>query len=304
MKLYKKWRFLVIKFIYRYLILWQMRSDYWVLVTDDQYLQKSFAMKTCGFTDQIACNVLKYGWRAYEPPMGYIISGLAKNLSLTFIDIGSNTGFYSLLAASSGAKKVTAYEPVPSIYAVLKSNIHFSDLDIETHSQAIADKSGVMTIYLPASDDKYIETSASLNADFRHQHTQAIEIEVTSLDELTPQYLKTESNPDSKRAPICLVKIDVESYELPVLKGANTFLKAIEPIVIIELLHTNPDRQAIFDLICHEAYVPYALFESGLQRLSSLGVDSASDNYLFIPQSRVNLIEDIFTSKMGLKVIH
>lgn len=299
MKLYKKWRFLVIKFIYRYLILWQMRSDYWVLVTDDQYLQKPFGMKTCGFTDQIACNVLKYGWRAYEPPMGYIVSGLAKNLSLTFIDIGSNTGFYSLLAASSGAKKVTAYEPVPSINAVLKSNIHFSDLDIETHSQAIADKSGIMTIYLPASDQKYIETSASLNADFRHQHTQAIEIEVTSLDELTPRYL----NSDLNHNDVCLVKIDVESYELPVLKGANNFLKAVKPIVIIELLNSNSDRQKIYDLMFFHGYVAFSLQESSMKKLTSLNMASASDNFLFIPSSRLALIQDILKSKMCFTVM-
>jgi hypothetical protein len=62
-------------------------------------------MHSCQFSDQIACNVLKFGWQAYEPPMGLLVSTFAKFLPLTFIDIGANTGFYSLLASASGAKK-------------------------------------------------------------------------------------------------------------------------------------------------------------------------------------------------------
>jgi hypothetical protein len=170
MKFIKKWRFLIIKQIGKFLIKHCLINDYWVRISDISFSKKNFLMKTSGFKDQIACSILKFGWRGYEQPTGQIVSGLVKNLSLNFIDIGANTGFYSLLASASGAIKVVAYEPVPSIFAILKENVMASGLDVIPRQEALAEEQKTTSIYLPKSDNKYVETSASLNIDFRDQH--------------------------------------------------------------------------------------------------------------------------------------
>lgn len=271
---------MVIKFIFRGLIKLGFANDYLIRIKDPNYFFRDFGMHSCQFMDQIACNVLKFGWREYELPMGRIVSTLSKSLQLTFIDIGANTGFYSLVASASGAKKVIAYEPIPSIFKILQSNISISHLKIELYQEAIADHPGHMTMYMPKSDGNYIETSASLNADFRNQHAETVDIKVRSLDELSTQFLNDPALVDVD----FLLKIDVESYELPVVRGGEKFFKDIQPIVMLELLPGNEDRDAIYELIRSYGYVVFALSANSIKKINALNVSSASDNYLFVPE--------------------
>lgn len=299
MKVLKKWRFLVIKLIYRHLIRLGIYDDYWVRIKGDRLFDNEFGMYSCQFTDQIACNILKFGWQAYEPPMGRLIFTLAKNLPLAFFDIGANTGFYSLLASASGAKKVFAYEPVPAIFNILRSNVISSGLDVNLYQEAIANQPGQMSMYLPKSDCKYVETSASLNPDFRHEHAKAVTIQVRSLDGLAKEFLAD----GSANQDIFLIKIDVESYELPVLKGGKQFFERIRPVIIIELLEENKDRQEIYDVIREHGYIAYALSISSLQQLNALNLASASDNYIFVPHEKIKLINDTLRLKAGMTIL-
>jgi len=299
MRFFKKWRFLIIKLIYKTLIKFGVLSDYWVRVFDSRIFTQSFVMKSCQFKDQIACNVLKFGWAKYEEPMGLIVASLSKHLPTRFLDIGANTGFYSLIAATCGAKNVLAYEPVPSIFDLLKANVLASGLNIHLRQEAIAEKIGQLTIYMPHTDDKYIETSASLNGDFRDHHAQSVDVKVTSLDALA-------ANPQifgDVQGDYVLVKIDVESYELPVIKGASMLLADVQPIIMIELLKDNLDREKIYDLICSYDYQAFSLASSSMKKITQINVESASDNYLFIPDSRLTAVLDILRSKSHLQVL-
>jgi hypothetical protein len=70
--------------------------------------------------------------------------------SKVFFDIGSNIGYYSLLASSIKNKqiKVFAFEPMPSIYACLNENIqlnHFTN--ISSHQLALSNTNGKATFY-------------------------------------------------------------------------------------------------------------------------------------------------------------
>ena len=123
-----------------------------------------------------------------------------------------------------------AYEPVPAIFNILKSNVMCSGLTINLYQEAIAKEPGEMTMYLPKTDSKYIETSASLNPDFRSEHAKAVTIQVRSLDELVSGSMcQSQTSED-----ILLMKVDVESYELPVLAGGQQFFTDVRPIVLIE----------------------------------------------------------------------
>ncbi len=294
-RFFKKWRFLIIKLIYRSLFKLGFTDDYFVHIKDLNCFSKDFSMQSCQFMDQIACNVLKFGWCEYESPMGRIVSALSKNLELTFIDIGANTGFYSLVASASGARKVIAYEPIPNIFKILQSNISMSQLKIESYQEAIADYPGHMTMYMPESDGNYIETSASLNPDFRDQHSEKLEIKVRSLDELSTQFLNDNASVDVN----FLLKIDVESYELPVVSGGKKFFKDIQPIVMLELLPGNRDSDAIYELIRGYGYVVFALSANSIKKLNALSISSASDNYLFIPEKKLDLVANVLSLKLG-----
>lgn len=73
----------------------------------------------------------------------------------TFIDIGANTGYYSLTAASAGADRILAIEPYPPTFQRLTFNIQangFGDI-IHAEQTALGDHAGEATLYVPEVGD-------------------------------------------------------------------------------------------------------------------------------------------------------
>ncbi len=79
-----------------------------------------FKMSSIDGTDTIATRIHQDGIEAFEPEMGPLFKTLISS-SRTFLDVGANTGFYSILAATINPKcAIHAFEPVPAIFDSLK----------------------------------------------------------------------------------------------------------------------------------------------------------------------------------------
>lgn len=59
-----------------------------------------------------------------------------------FVDVGANVGTYSLIAATRGAKRVLAFEPLPPLQLRLLENAAFNDVRIELCPNAVTDHAG------------------------------------------------------------------------------------------------------------------------------------------------------------------
>ncbi len=289
-RILKKWKFLLLKLVWLKLIKLISPRDFYVKIHKKSSLKKPFVMQSCYFKDQVACNVMKYGWRKYESPMGSLIVGLSQSRDIFFMDVGANTGFYSLLACASGASKIIAYEPIPGIFSLLKENVRLSGMSdlIEIHQEAISNECGLVKIYLPANNQKYIETSASLSQSFRDGQDVGVDIRAISLNSFSSNNWLANF---SREKNFLILKIDVESYELPVLMGADHFLKTYQPILFIELLKENPQRLDIYNLIVSMGYKCISLSEDSFSLVDSIECShSAHDNYLFVPFSIIDQI--------------
>jgi FkbM family methyltransferase len=136
----------------------------------------------------------------------------------TFVDAGANIGWLSLVAANKVGinGKVIAFEPVPSTFEILKSNKSLNNFkQIELNQFALGRKTERLTIY-PETENR---GGASI---LNHQSNKGVEIEVKKLDDL-----KLSSKVD-------VLKIDVEGFELDVLKGAVETIQKDKPKLIIE----------------------------------------------------------------------
>lgn len=136
----------------------------------------------------------------------------------TFIDVGANIGWLSLVGANAVGinGKVIAFEPVPSTFEILKSNKELNKFSqITLHQFALGNSEEIVTIY-PETDNR---GGASI---LNHESDCGIEIEVKKLDNLE---LNTK---------VDVIKIDVEGFELDVLKGAFKTIKKDKPKLIIE----------------------------------------------------------------------
>ena len=153
------------------------------------------------------------------------------------IDIGANKGVYAELL-SRICKRVYAFEPNPKMYSVLKRSCA---KNVETFYMALSDKSGVAELRIPVRPSGYSNQGASLSTYKINESYASVEVKCSRLDELN---LKN----------IGFIKIDVEGFELSVLRGAVETIKRELPIMLIEIeeAHTGmPIEEMIAEV---EAY--------------------------------------------------
>ena len=191
-------------------------------------------------------------WRGteyYEPITTLILQELVRPGD-TFMDIGANIGFYSLiLSVSRPGLTVIALEPNPKAHALLKANAaanRFSQIRCEP--LAISDTDGTARLHLSASD-----MSASLHRDFDGHPTDAIDVRTTSLD----NYLT--HTPIKGRL---VIKVDVEGHEAAFFAGAWRTLAALRPDIIAEVAVDYGDDT--MTLLRDAGYHFYSITDCGL----------------------------------------
>lgn len=236
-----------------------------------------FWMDTCGGRDQVAMTILKRGWKAYEAPMPQIVTAWSEAFNPVFVDVGANTGFYSLLALVSGAAHAYAFEPVSEIADILLANVHVSEQlsSITLHRCAVGEKSGNETLYFPLDGHGMVETSASLREDFRSMHSAHKRVSVVTIDEVFKGF-------DFKASPVIL-KIDVESCEAAVLSGAESFVSEFRPAILAELL-PGSDQAFLLRFFEKHKYNHYLLANNGPIESDKMVVSLEQRDHLFLPR--------------------
>ena len=155
----------------------------------------------------------KHGWN--EPATAKFIKDTLKP-GQTFVDIGANYGYYSVLAAKCGAK-VIAYEPDETSFSRLNRNLKINGVTAQTNKAAVSDHEGTIDFYV-------FKKGAGTNSTLESV-------------QLAPAIKHT------VRATKCTVaydlcKIDVEGAELKALKGMSH-----HGLIICELNPTAHERQ-------------------------------------------------------------
>ena len=239
--------------------------------------------------DNIASAIFWNGIDAFEAETLSTVAALARGID-SFIDIGANTGIYSVLVATLNARsRVYAFEPVVDIFHALHKNVQGNQLsNVLIFCEAVGDHVGAMGIEVPKTNLSF-PTESSLRKDFRsNTYTQLTPC--TTLERFVRDY-------DLDR--IDLIKVDVEGFEYEVLKDAHHVLSHIRPMVICEVLHDVLDRR-LEALLREEGYVFFHILGSGLHRRESLSGDETLTflNYLFVPQEKLEVLR-----ALGLTVV-
>jgi FkbM family methyltransferase len=215
-------------------------------------------------------------WWEYETTA--LFGRLAARASLT-LDIGANTGFYTLLAAAANpAGRVIAFEPVPRIYGRLCDNIELNGWDhrCDARQQAVSRAAGEMTLHVP---DQEIPTSASLNPEgYRGQSGKQVPVQVTTMDAAVPEGDRVD-----------LIKIDVEGYEHDALAGGERVLSRDQPLIVLEVNPGGPAAQ-IEAILKPLGYRFQHLRPEGPRPVDSIAPDPAVHwrNFLCVPPAKTD----------------
>lgn len=197
-----------------------------------------------------ARNVLIYAdnkterWRANKALEEKVLDYLKKikTSPAVFYDIGANIGLYSLIIAREDPScQVHAFEPETYNYQKLVRNIQLNRLpNIIPHLCAIGSKKKLGYLYLKGQTAG--QGRHSLIKPTNKPYTPTV---VWDLDSFITE--KDIPPPD-------FIKIDVEGYEIEVVKGMSKLLTTKKPTLIIEVHHKWIQKEKLYELLKKRHY--------------------------------------------------
>jgi len=158
---------------------------------------------------------------SYEPPTARVIAELL-NPGDTFIDVGANSGFFTLLASRRVGPngRVLAFEPVPSMRERLRANLSLNgSTNVAIHDIALSNRAGEHLFHEGPPGHKGLSSLRSLDNE-----AVTFSVKTMPLDELL-----------GDKFAISLIKIDVEGAEQLVVDGMRRLLARQKPDIVIEV---------------------------------------------------------------------
>jgi FkbM family methyltransferase len=196
------------------------------------------------------------------------------------IDIGANLGLFTFFM-SRASKHVFAFEPNPYPLENLKGLV---DSNVTVLPIALGNNDGPVEIKIPHHRKGWSSNGASL-ASKEINDGKIINIQCRKLDSLNIEN-------------IGLIKIDVEGFEIEVIRGAKDTILKNKPIMIIEneIVHTK-DTNELFTTMNEFGYDKYICNSIGkLEKVGNFSVEENQknairnldinyiQNFIFIPK--------------------
>ena len=264
----------------------QLLEPKYVHLSAPDYFEDStdILLSTARGRDSIALRLARGGWDGFEAPVPNVVAACAQYTEGAFFDVGANTGLYSLLVAKASLNtSVHAFEPYTPARENLLANIRCNSLAsrIDVVEFALSDKKGVQALYIPLQNHGSIESSSSLNPDFKPEHAQAIQVNVSTLDDYV------EENEINR---LGLLKIDVESTEHLVIAGADDTIKRDRPLIVVEVLHLA-NHQWLNQFCLDNTYRAFTLHIDSICGRDFVAFDNTAWNQCLCPQENTSILQ-------------
>lgn len=150
----------------------------------------------------------------------------------TVIDIGGNIGEISMNFASivGDSGNVHSFEPHPINLKRFKNNLSLNDFNnIILNEQALGNEKGIFQLLI-IDENNYGRNRITTTVEEKKENKLVEDVQVILLDD----YVKK-----CKVEKVDLIKIDVEGFEMNVLKGAKNILGIYHPVLFIEVDDNN-----------------------------------------------------------------
>jgi FkbM family methyltransferase len=200
------------------------------------------------------------------------------------VDVGANEGVYTHAFGRTGAR-VEAFEPQSSCLAVLRAYAR-AHPNIRVHGTALGAHEGSATLRVPRRDSRLLSGRASL---------------VAEIDDGTKYPVQVRTLDSFAFPRVDVLKVDVEGYELEVLRGARETIARCRPVLLVEIeqRHLRVGIGNAFDQITALGYRGSFVLPAEVKDISEFDVttyqraDAADiphglyvNNFVFMPTER------------------
>jgi len=215
----------------------------------------------------------------------------------TFIDVGANIGFVSLHAARRVGPegRVIAFEPQKACCERMMKSIRMNQItQIEVHNMGLAERPGTLQLKIMMADT--LTTFAIDDEIDGHEVRDRIEVPVARGDDIVRERIVGN----------LMLKVDVEGFELYVLRGFEETIERYRPPILIEIVprflrRAGVDEFQLFDFFHERGYRGFGVSLTGrwryrtfrlrpVKRLEDLygdkdPVTAIAENLLWLPAS-------------------
>jgi len=157
----------------------------------------------------------------------YFFKNIDKNKKCNIVDIGAQSGLYTLFAKYLPNSTFYSFEPFPKTYELLKKNIALNNItNVKTYNIGISNKKG-STVLNTCRSHNGLHTIGS--NPIRFNDINPINIEIDTLDNIFYYH------------DICVdyIKIDTEGHEYFILQGGEKTIKKYRPMIQLEYNEIN-----------------------------------------------------------------
>ena len=229
------------------------------------------------------------GFKGYEHEVTSVFAKIIPHCN-SFLDIGSNIGYYSLIAEKLNSNiKTHAFEPLPDAIHYINLNIESNNFkNVQIHDIALSDKKGETTFESRVSKDfpneKYQIAGDSSLINYDDTKRKQIRVKTETLDNYFPTL---------NLSSIDYIKIDTETTEHIILsKGLETIKKHL-PIIQCEVLKGFNESE-LQKIIQPMGYQFFLMTNNGLVLKNSLSeIENEKNDFLFVPVSKIEFLKEI-----------
>jgi FkbM family methyltransferase len=226
-------------------------------------------VRMCGFWD----------WRALA------IAATFCGRGDTIIEIGANTGTetagFAQIVGRDG--KVVAFEPLPYVADSLRHNVAINQLEnVATIEAAVTDIDGYVTIQPPSA------TNSGQGFITKEPGGAGISVRAVTLDSMIDEL-----------GPAALMLLDVEGYEVSVLRGAKEYIRRHRPPLIVEAVAGQLTRAgSSLERLARELASPgYTVYQINRISVCELDLKRCGEryhrNWLCIPNERQGMAKRV-----------
>lgn len=203
------------------------------------------------------------------------------------LDIGANSGLSTrFFCKAHPDREVVAFEPNHLLHRHLS---RLSCPNVDVHLVALGDDEAMLELAVPSILWMHLETAGTFVPKVVHNDFADRPLIWRRLLRFNQIRVSCQTL-DSFGLSAGFIKIDVEGFEVRVLRGATRTISVNRPLILIEF---TSDAKGIMQLLQAQDYRLFVNQNGSLVELKSLTTPSTNRNIFAFPEEKVELIETI-----------